>query len=255
MRKGMGRSHEKGNHGRHKSQMKNKKIYNTKYYEDRDHLDLHLAETIKLFMDDFKLEKLLDVGCGTGRIVKFFNDNGFKSLGCDIYEDALTFARKINKKNTIVKASAVKLPFKKNAFDIVISISVIEHLTPNEAEVFIQESERVLKPGGFIFLVTPNYATPIRLLQGKKWFAYFDPTHINFYTPKSLSALLKSSGFIHTKTRFKTAYGPTFDWEFPHHFGKLPPIAKRFFVYLLFSSPLSIIRNSFWIAAQKQFKT
>lgn len=232
-----------------------KKEYNTKYYEDRDHLDLHLAETIKLFMNDYKLEKLLDVGCGTGRIVKFFNDNGFKSLGCDIYEDALTFARKINKKNTIIKASATNLPFKNNSFDILTAISVIEHLTPKEVEKFLNDTKRVLKPNGSIFLVTPNYATPIRLLQGKKWFAYSDPTHINFYTPKRLSTLLKSSGFINTKTRFKTTYGPTFDWEFPSLFGKLPSWTKFLLVYLFFSSPLSIIRNSFWIAAQKQLKT
>ncbi|OGH20046.1 MAG: hypothetical protein A3D74_03945 [Candidatus Levybacteria bacterium RIFCSPHIGHO2_02_FULL_37_13] len=225
--------------------------YNKQYFEERDHLDLHIAESIMLFMDEHKLKSLLDIGCGTGRMVKYFNDLGFKALGCDIYDDALKAARKINKKNSIVRASAVKLPFKKNAFDMIISISVIEHLTPKEAEKFIKEAERVLKPGGFIFLVTPNYSTPIRLLQGKKWFGYLDPTHVNFYTPKRLSTLLKNSGFINTKTRFKTIYGSTFNWEFPPLFSKLPYIVRPFLVYLFFSSPLSIIRNSFWLAAQK----
>ncbi len=231
--------------------MKKTEIYNTKYFDERDHLDLHIAESIRQFMNGYKLKNLLDVGCGTGRMVKYFNDKGFKSFGCDIYDDALKAARRINKKNSIVKASATKLPFKKDSFDIIISISVIEHLTPHEAEKFIKEARRVLKPEGFIFLVTPNYATPIRLIQGKKWFGYSDPTHINFYTPKRLSTQLKNMGFTHIRTRFKIKYGSTFAWEFPHHFGKLPTSIKRFFVYLFFSSPLSIIRNSFWISAQK----
>jgi len=233
----------------------NNHYYNKKYFEERDHLHLHIAETIKILMLENKLKKILDVGCGTGKMVKFFNDNGFQSLGCDIYDDALKSARKINKKNTIIKASATNLPFKNNSFDILTAISVIEHLTSKEVEKFLNETKRVLKPNGSIFLVTPNYATPIRLLQGKKWFAYSDPTHINFYTPKRLSILLKKLGFSHTRTRFKTTYGPTFNWEFPPFFGALPSKVKGFLVYLFFSSPLSIIRNSFWLAAQKKFKT
>lgn len=226
--------------------------YTKQYFEERDNLDQHIAESIRLFMREHKLKSLLDVGCGTGRMVKYFCDLGFNALGCDIYDGALKAARKINKKNTIIKASATKLPFKNNSFDMITAISVIEHLKPKEAEKFLIETKRVLKPNGSIFLVTPNYATPIRLLQGKKWFAYSDPTHINFYTPKSLSALLKSFGFINTKSRFKVKYGPTFYSDFSPFFGKLPSWTKRFFVYLFFSSPLSIIRNSFWMAAQKE---
>lgn len=227
------------------------KHYDKKYFEERDHLDLHIAESIRLLMNEQNLKSLLDIGCGTGRMVKFFNDNGFKSLGCDVYEDALNFARKINKKNSIIKAYATKLPFKNNSFDMITAISVIEHLTPKEVEKLLIEAKRVLKPNGSIFLVTPNYTTPIRLLQGKKWFGYSDPTHINFYTPKRLSALLKKFGFTHTRTGFKIKYGPTFDWEFPPFFGKLPSWTKFLLVYLFFSSPISMIRNSFWMAAQK----
>ncbi len=231
------------------------KLYTKAYFKKRDHLDLHIAESIRQFMNERKLKSLLDVGCGTGRMVKYFNDKNFKALGCDIYDDALKTARRINNKKSIIKAPATKLPFKRSSFDMLTAISLIEHLTPREAEKFIKEAKRVLKPGGFIFLVTPNYSTPIRLLQGKKWFAYSDPTHINFYTPKSLAALLRLFGFINTKTRFKITYGPTFDWEFPPLFGKLPSWTKFLLVYLFFSSPISIVRNSFWMAAQKQFKT
>src|SRR5579864_2997438 len=99
-----------------------KQHYNKKYFEDRDYLDLRMAESIIDFMQKHKLKKILDVGCGTGRYVKFFNDKGFPTVGIDYADDAIKIARKITK-NKVRKASAIKLPFKKGTFDLVLSIS------------------------------------------------------------------------------------------------------------------------------------
>ena len=178
------------------------KHYTKDYFEERDHLEPHIAESIRIFMKDNKLKKVLDVGCGTGRLVKFLNDNDISAIGCDIYEQALIAARKIYDKNTIIKAAATKLPFKKHSFDLISSISTIEHLTKKETIEFINEAKRVLIPNGFIFIVTPNFASPWRFIQGRKWFGYSDPTHINFFTPLSLANLLKDYGFYNPKFWF-----------------------------------------------------
>lgn len=212
------------------------KGYTKHYFEERDHLDLHVAESIEILMRDNNLTKVLDVGCGTGRLVKFLNDNDVSAIGCDIYEQALITAQKINNKNTIVKAPATKLPFKKNSFDMLTAISLIEHLTKKEANAFLNEAKRVLKPYGFIFIVTPNFASPWRFIQGRKWFGYSDPTHITFFTPLSLANLLKDYGFYNLRFWFKTNY---------------PNYWKNFVYYLLFSTPFCFTRNSFWIAARK----
>jgi len=226
--------------------------YNKAYFKKRDHLDLHIAESIKLIARKNNFKRTLDVGCGTGKLVNFFQKEGFDAHGCDNQKEAILLASKINKKGTITKASATNLPFRNQSFDIITCISVIEHLTPNQAEKFLSETRRVLKPGSFIFLITPNFATPLRLIQGKKWFAYSDPTHVNFYTPRSLAKLLSKFGFGNFQLTFKTVYHPSFDWEFPPFFGKLPKPFKAFCIFLLFSTPLTFIRNSFWITAQKK---
>ncbi len=61
-------------------------------------------------------------------------------------------------KNTFIKhksvASAEKLPFEDNTFDVVVSAWVLEHL-PNPKESF-SEIYRVLKPGGKVVFLTPN---------------------------------------------------------------------------------------------------
>ena len=234
--------------------MKKSKIvsyYDKRYFQEHDLLSPYLANCIKHIMENHNLKRILDVGCATGRLVKFFNKHGLEAFGCDIADVALRQARKINKKGAIFKASATSLPFKNSSFDFICAISMIEHLTPKEAEKFLKEARRILKPHGFIFLITPNFATPIRLIHGSNWFAYKDPTHVNFYTPKGLSKLLSKFGFGDFQFTFKTIYHPSFDWEFPHFFGKLPKPIKTFCVFLLLSTPLTFIRNSFWLLAQK----
>ncbi len=228
-----------------------KNYYNKKYFRERDVLSPHIAQVIKIFIKNNNLKNVLDVGCGTGRLVKFLNQAGFAATGCDSQKKALKIAKKINNSKVIIEASATKLPFGNNSFDLVTAISVIEHLTRDEVSQFIAEAARVLKTGGFIFLITPNFASPIRVIQGKNWFGYRDPTHITFFTPGSLSRILKSHRFSKIKFNFKIAYQPSFDWEFPPIFSKFPKILKYFLIYLFFSTRLAFLRNGFWIGAQK----
>lgn len=227
-----------------------KKYYSKEYFRERNSLQTYLARTIENYMRQDNLKKVLDVGTGTGHLVKFLNERGFDAHGCDSSQQAILIAQKINKKAKIKKASADKLPYKNSSFDLVSAISVIEHLTKRQSREFIKEAKRVLKPNGYIFLVTPNFATPIRIIQGNKWFGYNDPTHINFFTPMSLKHLLKSNGFYSFKFLFKTNYHVFFDWEFSTIYRKFPKFLKRIAIFLFFASPLTFIRNSFWILAK-----
>lgn len=228
-----------------------KTYYNKTYFEERDHLDLHIAESIKILMEENELKKVLDVGCGTGRLVKFFNENGFEAHGCDIYQPALAKAKKMNKRDTIIKASATTLPFNDQTLDLITAISVVEHLKLSEVTQFLQEAYRTLVPHGYIFLITPNFASPLRYILGRQWFGYSDPTHITFFTPSSLSHLLKQHLFGNIKLRLKSAYNVPTDFYIPGLLKKLPMPLKNVLNYLMISSPLSTYRDSFWIAAQK----
>lgn len=229
-----------------------KNFYNQEYFQKRDHVAPSMAEAIKIFAKKLKIKKILDVGCGTGRLLEYLNSNGFEAYGCDISQNAVSQANKINRRGAALVASADKLPYQKNSFDLLTCVSTIEHLTSFQANKFILEAKRVLKREGYIFLVTPNFATPIRLIHGKKWFGYNDPTHINFFTPKSLKNILASYGFRNFKFLFKTNYNVSYDWEFPVIFRKFPKPLKNIIIFLFFSSPLTFIRNSFWLLAKNK---
>ncbi len=228
------------------------KYYDKKYFKEHDFLDELSAKTIQIMLKDYGLKKVLDVGCGTGRLVKFLNKRGFDAFGCDSEALGLKIARKINKKGKIFKASAEELPLENESFDLVSALSVIEHLSEKGGINFIKEARRVLKKQGLFFIITPNYNSFLRFILRGKWFGYSDPTHIYFYSPKSLEGLLKKLGFINIQTQFKPAYNLKYHWYLPKFLRSLPMPIKNLLTYLIISSPLSTIRDSFWMVAQKK---
>lgn len=219
-------------------------LYNKQYFQDRFEGQKSMAFILSEFLKSKKVKTVLDVGCGSGWMINYLKKYGFEMKGVDISYEALKISKQI-------KASATKLPFKDEAFDAVISISLIEHLIPKEVDKFLLESRRVLNKKGWLFLVTPNLSTPLRRVQGKKWGGYADPTHINLYTPNKLRKLLKSFNFNNFQLTFP--YSPKIpqDLGFPKKFERLPKTLRNFFYYLVISSPLHYLKHSFWIAAKK----
>jgi SAM-dependent methyltransferase len=94
---------------------------------------------------------LLEVGCGNGHIIKRLKEkcgHKFSITGLDISYDLLAEAKKKlgNSNLRLFQGEAEKLPFRRNNFDIIISISVMWYLD-NPLDGF-NEILRVLKPGG-----------------------------------------------------------------------------------------------------------
>ncbi|RSD35147.1 MAG: methyltransferase type 11 [Methanohalophilus sp.] len=107
---------------------------------------------------DMKSEanKVLDLGCGNGRHVVFFAEQGFEVSGIDISSEAIEIAKAwIKKKNLMADlktADAEKIPYEDNSFDIVISDGVIDHVSFDKAMLIMNEVKRVLKPKGYVYI-------------------------------------------------------------------------------------------------------
>lgn len=223
--------------------MKKTNLYSKSYFQKRDALPLHLSETLRLTLKGLRVKKVLDVGCGTGNLVLFLKQSGFETIGCDKSRKAVEISGQI-------MAPATNLPFKDASFDCLTAISLIEHLNLKEAEKFLHEARRILKPKGYLFLVTPNLQSPMRFFKGKNWFAYSDPTHKIFYSPFSLRKLLKQHHFSNFHFRFSVKYETPADW--PILLPPLPQPLAFFLNFALISSPLAYFRDSFWLLCQKQ---
>lgn len=103
--------------------------------------------------ENLKNKKLLDAGCGTGWFSAEAVKRGAKVTSMDVGQKLLKeVAKKCDSKRVV--GSILKMPFKDNSFDYVVSSEVIEHVTdPDKA---LKELYRVLKPGGTLALTTPN---------------------------------------------------------------------------------------------------
>ena len=100
--------------------------------------------------DRSKKIKILDIGCGSGEISRFFNNLDY--IGIDVNPDYIEFARKIYKKNFEVM-NAQKLRFKKRYFDYVVIIGVLHHMDDKNCNLILNEITRVIKDNGKIIII------------------------------------------------------------------------------------------------------
>lgn len=97
-----------------------------------------------------KNEMLLDLGCGTGNILRIASSLFRMSIGIDIATDLLARIKQENKPFLLVGADGEKLPFRDRTFDCVSAYAVLHHLI--EPNVLLREAYRVLKRGGYIYI-------------------------------------------------------------------------------------------------------
>ena len=119
----------------------------------------HIERVVKLIHDNDG-SRILDLGCGTGRHVVYFAKMGFDVYGFDASQKALTMTatwlREENLKADICEHRMEHpFPYEDNFFDAVISIQVIHHNPMKNIRKTINEMERVLKPGGVLFVTFP----------------------------------------------------------------------------------------------------
>ena len=105
--------------------------------------------------------RVLDLGCGTGRNSNYLAERGNLVFGLDLAANALKLASERAEKAGLSEQTKYlrqsigdKLPFEDNSFDLILDITASNSIKSSEREVYLKESSRVLKPGGFMILRT-----------------------------------------------------------------------------------------------------
>jgi len=140
-----------------------------------------------------KKNNLLELGCGRGEFLKGFSDIGIDCYGVDLSD----YAKKICPTADISKVNLLleELPFQDNFFDFIYSKSFIEHFY--YPEKIFEKSYRVLKPGGKLISLTPDWETIYKMF-------YEDYTHRTPFTITSLKDIHLINGFKNVKVeRFR----------------------------------------------------
>jgi len=142
--------------------------------KEKDELRFHGGEAYDLYpkvlkrISVSKEEKILDVGCGVGKLSRYLK--GFNLYGCDITENFVKHAKKEFYKEVKV-ADIYNLPYKDKEFDKIFCIGVFEYI--QNTEKAMKELLRICK--GEITINTPNYnSMGIRFFLQNKWIKFTD---------------------------------------------------------------------------------
>jgi SAM-dependent methyltransferase len=112
--------------------------------------------------------------------------------GCDLSSEAIEIARRRYPNIDFRVAPWDGLPFAANSFDVVLAFELIEHIA--RPSVFIREAQRLLRPGGFLVLTTPN-ADCGRQTGWSHWAGFLSSfEHLYFFDRESLDRVLKRNG-------------------------------------------------------------
>lgn len=146
---------------------------------------------------------LLDVGCGDGLLLDVARERGYRVQGTEPSEEG---SRRTSARGIAVNAGDVLgAPIGEDAFDVVVMVNVLEHVTSPGA--FVSMAALLLRSGGELAVVVPR---DFSLLQQQAravhsippWWVVSD--HANYFTSTSLHHLLVRAGFVvtHETTSF-----------------------------------------------------
>lgn len=113
-----------------------------------ENMDVYPAKYAQLAIKN-KDGKILEAGCGAGRILRFYHECGYDILGIDFIETAVKKLKKIDGKLKVEVGDIASLRFESNTFDSILAFGLYHNLEHNLDDA-IKETYRVLKVGGFI---------------------------------------------------------------------------------------------------------
>jgi 2-polyprenyl-3-methyl-5-hydroxy-6-metoxy-1,4-benzoquinol methylase len=136
--------------------------------------------------------RLLDVGFGNAAFLLRARSGGWSVAGVDADSVVVEKARRLGLE--VRKGGMEAYEDAPAGFDVITLANVLEHLhDPGGA---LRKAFALLKPGGYLWLDTPNIEGPVHALFGRYWRGLEPPRHLAIFNRSSLMSLLTSAGFV-----------------------------------------------------------
>jgi 2-polyprenyl-3-methyl-5-hydroxy-6-metoxy-1,4-benzoquinol methylase len=142
---------------------------------------------------------VLDVGCGRGEFLEILAARGVSARGIDLNREMVEECRSRGLDATEIDALTYLRSQAEGSMGGLIATQVVEHLEPPYLLAFLDQAQRVLRPGAIIVLETINVAC---------WLAFFesylrDLTHARALHPDTLKYLVTANGFVDAEIQYK----------------------------------------------------
>lgn len=136
--------------------------------------------------------RLLDVGCATGAFLNAMRGYGWEVAGVELNPEAAAYARQTYGL-TIYTGVLEEAPLPDKSLDVITLWDVWEHVL--DPSVTLNIIRRLLKPGGWVVISTPNPLGLEARLFGDCWAGWDRPRHLHLFSPAVLRAYLQRTGF------------------------------------------------------------
>ncbi len=138
-------------------------------------------------------KKLLDFGCGVGRLCRIAREYGLQTTGIEPDACARQIAEESAGLRVYASLDELRAAGPGARFEIITIWDVIEHLREPWKE--LEELSALLQPGGWLLLSTMNAGSLRAFLERERWDNVTNPTHFYYFTRRSLRLVLERAGF------------------------------------------------------------
>lgn len=133
----------------------------------------------------------LDIGCATGKLLEHARGRGWREQGVEVCRPSVEYAR--TKRNIrIFLGTLEQAAFPAETFSVIHGSHVIEHVPSPRA--FIREIYRILRPGGYALLTTPNVDGWQAGFFRQRWRSAI-ADHLYLFSKRCLRKFFKNEGF------------------------------------------------------------
>jgi SAM-dependent methyltransferase len=147
---------------------------------------------------------LLDVGSGTGEMMLAARERGWSTQGVEPERTAAQMAADRGLDVTVASLEDSGLP--ERSYDVVSAFHVLEHIPDSRA--FLRTMARWARPGGFVAVEVPNFASVQRRRLREGWSGLRPREHLVHFTPTTLPAAFRAAGIEPVLVRSPAYVGP-----------------------------------------------
>lgn len=208
-----------------------KALYGEQYVAMYESKPISRLRNLLTFFQLSQTDYVVDFGCGNGMLLPLIADKITRYTGVDFSPTFIKAARERKEKLSIQNAQFFCSDIHEfarthqNEFNTAFALDFSEHVYDADWKAILKSINRTLKPGGRLYLHTPNADFFIEIMKKHNFILRQFPEHIAVRNMEENTRLVTESGFDVTKTKLISHYNVL---KPLHHLRHIPILGKYF---------------------------
>ncbi|MBI2823292.1 MAG: class I SAM-dependent methyltransferase [Planctomycetia bacterium] len=146
---------------------------------------------------------VFEIGCAYGLFLEYASAHGARAAGIDVCGEAVAHAASELGQRVIV-GDFLTSPIAAGEYQAYCLWDTIEHLP--RPDLVVERIERLLPPSGWLFLTTGDVGSPLARLRGRRWRMIHPPTHLQYFSRRTMTQFLARHGFAIVEAKAISVY-------------------------------------------------